>query len=221
MKGDKRKMLKKLSSYLLVFLTLILSLGTVTGCVFDPSINVKRDGNDAYIYNGERYIYTQEMENYIDTYTEGKNVGYASTGIGLKVQVQVSNRDLEENVIQMMTDYHYPSFCHPFYVKESASFPTSPWEAKYSSVRGGEEIEMSFQLKNMLAKSPSYQDFSEMRWTMILCYLEDFHPICLSLNAYLDSQKNIYVGYDSIGHYKVIDEEFKAAVMQVCKPYFE
>ena len=209
-------MLKKLCSYLLAFLTLILSLGAATGCVLDPTINVKRVDSKAYIYNGEKYVYTEAMEKYIDTYAEGKKIGYAYTGIGQKVEVQVSNRDLKENVIQMMTDYHYPSFCYSFYVKESAAFPTSPWQAKFSSVASVEEIKMNFQLKEVLSLYPTNIDFSGMKWDKILCYLEDFHPICIQLSVHLDSANNIYVGTNSLGHYKITDENFKAAVMQLC-----
>ena len=94
----------------------------------------------------------------------------------------------------------------------------TPWEAKYSIISDAyheKEIEIDFQLKKVLSSTPINMDFSEMEVGWLNCYVENLYPIYISVNAYLSSQNNMYIGSYDFGYYKVIDEKFKTAVLQI------
>ena len=91
--------MKKISYYILSFLLFILSLSGMSACV-DESVNVKRDGADAYIYNEMRYVYMEDFVQYNEDISKNaQKIGYAYNGIGLKIAVYGANKTKEQDVL--------------------------------------------------------------------------------------------------------------------------
>lgn len=218
-------MLKKLASYLLAFLMLILSLGTVTGCVFDPEINVKRVNNDVYIYNGERYVYVEKMFNYVEDMSNSYQVGYAYDGLFRKMSAYGANIGVEQDVLMFRGSTY---FNHQFYVKESISWPDT-LEVKCTGFVGTAEpsgwkpilTEETFTLKEILSMD-DYLDENTQREKWGLCYftLLGYDSLWLNKMVEIDTNGDMYISmykedtsYPAV-YYKVIDEEMKKLIAE-------
>lgn len=216
-------MLKKLASYLLAFLMLILSLGTATGCVFDPEINVKRVNNDVYIYNGERYVYVEKMFNYVEDMSNSYQVGYAYDGLFRKMPAYGANIGVEQDVLIFRGSTY---FNHEFYVKESISWPDT-LEVKCTGFVGTAEpfgwepilTDEVFTLKEILSMD-NYLDKNAQTEKGGICYftLLGYDSLWLNKMVKIDAKGNMYIfmheedsSYPA-GYYKVIDEEMKELI---------
>ena len=208
---------KKIVHLILAFFMLILSLGTTTGCVFDPTVNVKRDGFNAYIYNGERYVRTSDMDNYNPSCGYGNTsfatlIGYAYNEIGVKIPVYIDNWDTERNVI-IFCGY----FNNLFYVKETVQLPP-PLDLECVLA---DNFETTFQLKDFVSAKKDFNLLQKTKTLELIGYAT-FHflpgrPLNMNFTVYTDKEE-VYIHDDrnNLGCYQIIDKEFKQRLIKYC-----
>lgn len=88
---------------------------SVSACDMSP-ITVIKDGDNAYIYNGTRYVFKPQLHNYeVDIFKDSTEIGYAYALFGAKYMVYVADCDKEQDIIFFKANNSFKDI----FVKES------------------------------------------------------------------------------------------------------
>lgn len=187
------------------------------------SISVIKDGDNAYVYNGTRYVYKSQLQNYdVDILKDSIEIGYAYAAFETKYMVYIAESDKNQDIIYFKENNAY---FRKIFLKEKAEwFDILDCTVKNIKCDYGNGVikilERNFRWRDVV----SGEGISEVVFpnnsigAEISCDLICYDHIFIRTYCWLYQEKIYFGFYDNFGddyyYYEVADEEIFNFLLQ-------